>query len=188
MVVFTAPVTWVPTQTETTLRYGCHDTPLGTVFIALGQASLVSVQFLDEATAPVADCLGRLRDRWPDAQIKADTHATQPFCDRLYRPPASGDVPIPVQVGGTPFQQTVWRSLVAIPYGHQVSYGALAQTLGQPQASRAVGSAVGKNPIAYFIPCHRVVRADGQLGGYRWGRDRKAALLRWETGHLDESP
>ena len=84
-------------------------------------------------------------------------------------------------VCGTNFQLRVWRALLEVPCGCLVSYGQLASAIGQPNAARAVGSAVGANPLAYLIPCHRVIRETGVLGEYRWGRERKRALVAWET-------
>ncbi|MEY2788960.1 MAG: hypothetical protein RLZZ34_2103 [Verrucomicrobiota bacterium] len=86
-----------------------------------------------------------------------------------------------LRVQGTPFQRRVWRALLDIPRGTRVSYGSLADSLGIPRAARAIGAACGANPLALWIPCHRVVRADGGIHGYRWGLDRKRELLVWES-------
>ena len=88
---------------------------------------------------------------------------------------------VPLDPQGTPFQQAVWRALLAIPSGSATSYGALARLLGKPQALRAVGAAVGRNPVGILIPCHRVVRSDGALSGYRWGIERKRTLIAREA-------
>jgi AraC family transcriptional regulator of adaptative response/methylated-DNA-[protein]-cysteine methyltransferase len=85
-------------------------------------------------------------------------------------------------VHGTNFQVAVWRALLRIPAGAFASYEDVAATIGSPRAVRAVGTAVGRNPIAFLIPCHRVIRASGALGGYRWGTERKRAIMTWETG------
>jgi AraC family transcriptional regulator of adaptative response/methylated-DNA-[protein]-cysteine methyltransferase len=85
-------------------------------------------------------------------------------------------------VAGSRFQFQVWRALLRVPSGSVVSYGDLARTMGQPGAARAVGQAVGANPVAWLIPCHRVLRGDGAIGGYRWGPRRKAVMLAWESG------
>ena len=86
---------------------------------------------------------------------------------------------------GTNFQIQVWRALLRIPFGSLTTYQHLAQALGKPTAARAVGNAVGNNPVGYLIPCHRVIRGSGELGGYRWGLDRKAALIGWEAARCD---
>jgi O-6-methylguanine DNA methyltransferase len=180
----------IPHQDEPCLWYGYHGTPLGHLFIAVGADSLVSLQFLttagdagDRRQVTPETCQRALGDRWPKARLELAPDMTQPLGDRLFRPPSLGDRPLRLQVTGTPFQQQVWQALLAIPYGGRVTYGDLAIALNKPKAARAIGSAVGRNTIAYFIPCHRVVRANGDLGDYRWGRDRKAALLRWEAEH-----
>jgi AraC family transcriptional regulator, regulatory protein of adaptative response / methylated-DNA-[protein]-cysteine methyltransferase len=95
-------------------------------------------------------------------------------------PPSSPSTPIPLYVRGTQFQLEVWRALLELLSGEVTTYGGLAGALGRPGAARAVGSAVAANPVAYLIPCHRVVRASGELGGYRWGVERKRAMLEWE--------
>lgn len=89
---------------------------------------------------------------------------------------------LPLAVHGTPFQVTVWRALLEIPYGQQTTYGAIATTLGDPNLSRAVGAAVGSNPVAVIIPCHRVVAASGKMGAFRWGAEMKQALVKREAG------
>jgi AraC family transcriptional regulator of adaptative response/methylated-DNA-[protein]-cysteine methyltransferase len=93
--------------------------------------------------------------------------------------------PVPsfrIAVSGTPFQLEVWRALLTIPFGERVSYGQLAAMVGRPEAVRAVGTAVGRNPVAFLIPCHRVVHADGRVGQYMWGTERKRVMLGWEAG------
>ncbi len=92
---------------------------------------------------------------------------------------------IKLHLNGTPFQLKVWESLLSIPEGRLTSYGFLAEKLGNPKASRAVGSAIGSNPVAFLIPCHRVIQAGGNLGGYRWGTTRKSALIGWEAARLE---
>jgi AraC family transcriptional regulator of adaptative response/methylated-DNA-[protein]-cysteine methyltransferase len=94
------------------------------------------------------------------------------------------DQPLRLVLIGSDFETQVWQQLLRVPMGRAVSYGGLAQAIGKPAASRAVGTAVGRNPISFAVPCHRVVRGDGQLGGYHWGLTRKRALIGWETGRV----
>jgi AraC family transcriptional regulator of adaptative response/methylated-DNA-[protein]-cysteine methyltransferase len=93
----------------------------------------------------------------------------------------TGSREVRLHVRGTNFQIQVWRALLSVPFGHTSSYGKIAGKIGRPGAARAVGRAVGDNPVAFLIPCHRVLRGDGGLGGYRWRPDRKAAMLAWEA-------
>ena len=98
--------------------------------------------------------------------------------------PASRDQPVRLVMIGTDFDVRVWETLLKIPMGRAVSYTDIARHIGAPSASRAVGSAVGRNPISFVVPCHRVLRGDGSLGGYHWGLTRKRALIGWETGRV----
>jgi AraC family transcriptional regulator of adaptative response/methylated-DNA-[protein]-cysteine methyltransferase len=161
------------------IRYGIHPTPFGLALIALTHRGICSLRFLATADNGRQD----LQVEWPNAKLILDTETTQPVCDRIFTPLTTPPKPLIVHVKGTNFQLQVWRSLLRIPPGGLTSYGTLAEAIGRPKATRAVGTAVGRNPVAYLIPCHRVLRASGELGGYRWGCDRKAALLGWEAGH-----
>lgn len=160
----------------TYIRYGLADTPFGRATLATTDRGVCAVEFRDEA-AP--DPRESLSDRWPAARLEKDDRLTRELADRIF---ARGPRRLPVHVQGTNFQIQVWRALLRIPPGATVSYGALAQVVGRPGAGRAVGSAVGANPVAFLIPCHRVLRGDGELGGYRWRPERKAAILAWEAG------
>ncbi|MBE9045256.1 methylated-DNA--[protein]-cysteine S-methyltransferase [Pleurocapsales cyanobacterium LEGE 10410] len=117
-----------------------------------------------------------------EAKIVRDRHNTQALCDRIFAPATlKHQKPLTLLVKGTNFQIQVWRALLKIPFGEITAYQAVAEMINRPTATRAVGNAVGKNPIAYLIPCHRVIRGSGELGGYRWGMERKTALLGWEA-------
>ena len=119
-----------------------------------------------------------LRQHWPKAAFVRDDEKAQDWLGSAFQ---SGDAPsITAWVSGTDFQLRVWRALLAIPVGSLTSYGRLAQAIGMPKAARAVGSAVGANPLAFLIPCHRVIRETGVIGNYRWGHGRKRTLLAWE--------
>jgi AraC family transcriptional regulator of adaptative response/methylated-DNA-[protein]-cysteine methyltransferase len=169
-----------------TLTYGIHPTPFGDALLATTPRDICHVQFLDEANADIAGQW--LKQAWSRATIVADPAVTQPLSDRLNRSfTAPPDQPLPLLVKGTPFQIQVWRALLHLPFGDLASYQDIAQAIGKPQASRAVGTALGANLIAYLIPCHRVIRSTGELGGYRWGLPRKATLLAYEGYHCQDA-
>jgi AraC family transcriptional regulator of adaptative response/methylated-DNA-[protein]-cysteine methyltransferase len=160
------------------IRYGVHETPFGLALIATTAKGICNLEFLDDP-APAA---ARLRALWPQAQLIRDAEATQTVCDRLLQPLGTPPPqPLSLRVKGTNFQIQVWRALLKLPFGRLSTYQSIANDIGRPTASRAVGTAIGKNAIAYLIPCHRVIRTDGHLGGYRWGLSRKSTLLGWET-------
>jgi AraC family transcriptional regulator of adaptative response/methylated-DNA-[protein]-cysteine methyltransferase len=113
--------------------------------------------------------------------LREASAVTQPFVDRLFgKSVKKRRAPLQLLLKGTNFQIKVWEALMRIPEGSVVSYEDLARSIGSPKSSRAVGSAVGKNPVAYIIPCHRVIRREGIIGNYHWGPERKKALLGWE--------
>ena len=123
--------------------------------------------------------------RWPNARYLADDEATARHAGHIFDPRKwSPEQPVRLVMIGTDFEVRVWETLLKIPMGRAVSYTDIARHIGKPQASRAVGSAVGRNPISFVVPCHRVLRADGSLVGYHWGLTRKRALIGWETGHV----
>ena len=129
--------------------------------------------------------LSELKASWPQAAFVADDEATRPFINPIFNLSDTEERPsLPLYLKGTKFQIQVWQALLKIPVGTAVSYGSVAQMIGNPKASRAVGSATGNNPIAYLIPCHRVIQQAGKLGQYRWGSSRKKAILGWESAHF----
>lgn len=138
------------------------------------------------ATAREAE-LAALRASWPRARFEEDPAGTAAVVAAMFDTPrAARPGPLSLHVVGTNFQVAVWRALLRIPHGHFASYRQLAQAIGRPGASRAVGGAVGANPVALLIPCHRVIQQSGALGGYRWGPLRKRALLAWEQLRCDD--
>lgn len=155
------------------IRYGRHPTPFGEAFIGMTERGVCHLRFLGDAEDPVA----QLRGEWPAAELVEDRGAAR---DRL-APLAQPQAPIRLWLKGTNFQLKVWEALLRVPEGHLVSYAWLAQSVGMPSAARAVASAVAANPVAWLVPCHRVIRASGVLGQYRWGPERKAALIGWEA-------
>lgn len=163
------------------VRHGFHPSPFGTALLAATDRGICHLAFVDEGRERKA--LEELRRAWPSAELKQDAPATAKLIARVFPASANGRrrEPLTVLAGGTNFQAQVWRALLKVPPGTRTTYGALAKAIGKPKAARAVGQAVARNPIAYLIPCHRVVRSLGALGDYRWGADRKRALLAWEA-------
>lgn len=157
------------------LNYGEAPSPFGICHIAESPFGICHLSFAekDGKTSP----LDEIRRDWPEATIRTDHTRARKLVDSIFK---QSETPA-LLIRGTPFQISVWRALTAIPEGNTTSYGKLADTIGHPVASRAVGTAVGANPIAWLIPCHRVLRGDGSIGGYRWGTDRKQAMLAWEA-------
>ncbi|MGB0561286.1 MAG: bifunctional helix-turn-helix domain-containing protein/methylated-DNA--[protein]-cysteine S-methyltransferase, partial [Spirulinaceae cyanobacterium] len=168
------------------IRYGIQKTRFGHCLIAMTERGICNVQFLD-ATMGEEAVRDRLAVAWPHAEIQYDPTATQEVGKRLFAPLETQPKPLTFHVKGTNFQIQVWRALLQIPFGGITTYQTLAGQIGRPTAARAVGNAVGKNPIAILIPCHRVLRESGELGGYRWGLERKAALVGWEASQSQSS-
>jgi AraC family transcriptional regulator of adaptative response/methylated-DNA-[protein]-cysteine methyltransferase len=158
------------------IRYGFHPTPLGDCLLALTDRGVCSLWFLEEDHRDQA--VAELRETWQRARLHDDPAASRSVAARIFaRSTPSAGSPIPLFLSGTNFQIKVWKALLRIPEGAVVSYGGLATWLGFPNAARAVANAVGRNPIAYLIPCHRVLRSSGDVGKYRWGTTRKKAIL-----------
>ena len=164
-----------------TLRWAVHPTPFGDALFVASPRGLARLAFVTEGGPDGA--LDEAREDWPLSRFEHDPAATAGYAASAFASLAGGPAPAPVRllVKGSPFQVQVWRALVRIPAGAAVSYGGLAKALGRPGASRAVGTACGRNRIGYLIPCHRVIRETGALGGYHWGLDLKQALLATES-------
>jgi AraC family transcriptional regulator of adaptative response/methylated-DNA-[protein]-cysteine methyltransferase len=168
-----------------TIRLGVHESRFGTACIAITDRGICHLTFVDDDAA-VAQRRAQLAAQWTHATIVDDQGATAAVLERALSPLEHAARPLAVHLKGTNFQVAVWRALLRIPAGTAVSYRDVAAAVGRPTATRAVGSAVGDNPISYLIPCHRVLRADGGIGGYAWGIERKLAMLAHETA--DERP
>jgi len=166
------------------IRYGLSSSPFGHCRIEAGQKGILALDFLDSRwnMDPAASRALALR-RWPKARCVEDA----PLVERLAAAIFSRDskAAIAIHVRGSAFQLRIWRSLLRVPESCLVSYARLARTAGFPGAFRAVGSALASNPIAYIIPCHRVLKADGRLGGFKWGLDRKIAMIAREAALRD---
>lgn len=163
------------------IEYGVHETPFGRALIAMTARGICGLRFIGDASANI----GRLRHEWPAAELRAHPAATAPVAERLFGPlaPRPGAI-LALLLKGSNFQVKVWRALLELPFGSLATYGSIATRIGVPSAARAVGAAIGANPVAWLIPCHRVIRESGALGGYRWGVERKAAMLGWEAARI----
>lgn len=166
------------------ISYGFHVTPFGDCFVASTERGICAMAFVDDSNRDQQ--LIELARKWHHATIRPDQPATASFVQRIFQPAGSSLEKLPLLVQGTNFQLKVWEALLKIPTGAVTTYQQIAQSIGHPNAVRAVGTAVGDNPIAYIIPCHRVIRKEGVLGEYRWGALRKKALIGWEAAHQDE--
>lgn len=161
------------------IRYGFHPTPFGECLLAETDRGICALEFVTEKDPQVK--LDSLARRWERANLIEAADRTALTINRIFGRASAGQTQLNILVRGTNFQVKVWNALMRIPPGHLTSYSAVAEWIGHPRATRAVGSAVGANPVAYLIPCHRVLRGDGQLGGYHWGLTRKCACLVWES-------
>ena len=177
-----SPGEWKGRGAGLTIRYGFHLSPFGMALVMATERGLSGLAFSDlGGEKPAFEDMVR---RWPNAAYVEDKEATAPYIGRIFdRGQWSADRPLNVVLIGTDFQLKVWQSLLKIPFGKAVTYSAVASDIGQPTASRAVGAAIGANPISFVVPCHRAVAKNGALTGYHWGLTRKRAILGWETGN-----
>lgn len=165
------------------IRYGIHETPFGRALIATTPRGICNLQFLDGMSELEAERL--LYAEWSQAEINSDPQTTQAINERIFNPSTFKDSQaLTLFVKGSNFQIQVWRALLRVPFGSITTYQNLAELMGRPSAARAVGNALGNNPIAYLIPCHRVIRESGEVGGYRWGLERKTVMLGWEASRI----
>ncbi len=163
-----------------TIRWGFHASPFGKALVMATERGLAGLAFADpgEEAAALADMTGR----WPAAAFLEDMAGTEPLARRIFDSSAwTPDTPLRVVLIGTDFEIRVWETLLRIPMGRGTTYGDIANHLGKPTAARAVGTAVGRNPISFVVPCHRVMGSTGALCGYHWGLTRKRAMLGWEA-------
>jgi AraC family transcriptional regulator of adaptative response/methylated-DNA-[protein]-cysteine methyltransferase len=176
------PGAWRDGGAGLTMIWGVAASPFGVAVLCQTDWGLAGLGFADEDSA-VAAAFDDLARRWPNARYTRNDAALAPVAARIFDPAhwAPGQ-PLKIVLIGTDFEVRVWESLLSIKPGTASTYGALASQLGKPTAARAVGAAVGKNPISFVVPCHRVVGTSGALTGYHWGLPRKRAMLGWETG------
>ncbi|MEM7064477.1 MAG: methylated-DNA--[protein]-cysteine S-methyltransferase [Cyanobacteria bacterium P01_B01_bin.77] len=164
------------------IRYGIHETPFGSCLIAITDRGICNLSFLEHTDS--TDAAQTLQTEWPNADISMARQETENMRDLIFQ--SSYSSPLVLHVKGTNFQIQVWQALLKIPFGGLTTYQRLATSIGKPTAARAIGNAVGRNPVGYLIPCHRVIRGSGEIGGYRWGLDRKTVLLGWEASQGEE--
>src|SRR6266545_3687135 len=179
-----SPGEWKSGGQGLTVQYGFHPSPFGTALVMATERGLAGLAFADggEEKAALAD----MRRRWPNATYVEDVPRTAALARRIFDPKLwRADRPLRVVLIGTDFEVRVWETLMKIPLGRVTCYSDLAGRIGSPKAARAVGAAVGKNPISFVVPCHRVVGRTGALTGYHWGITRKHAMLGWEAGRLE---
>lgn len=162
------------------VKAGFADSPFGHCLIAKNQRGICHLSF--EPTRDKSLAVAAIQDEWPNAQLDWDNGVAEGLAATLFDDSRSiePNAKLRAFVKGTEFQVKVWRALLRLPPGHLTTYGNVATEIGNPSSSRAVGTAVGQNPIAYLIPCHRVIQSTGAAGEYRWGADRKKAMIAWE--------
>lgn len=179
-----------------TLTYGFHPSPFGEAIAVATPRGLAALGWVDDKAAPgrasdtgksAGGREGALADmirRWPNAQFVRDDAATADYVRQAFDPAIwEGGRPLRVVLIGSDFEIRVWETLLKIPMGRATTYSSIARHIGKPKAARAVGAAVGRNPISFVVPCHRVLGSSGALTGYHWGLTRKQAIIGWEAGH-----
>jgi AraC family transcriptional regulator of adaptative response/methylated-DNA-[protein]-cysteine methyltransferase len=176
-----SPGEWKARGAGLTIRYGLHPSPFGGALVMITDRGLAGLAFTDEPGG--MDAFEDMASRWPNAHYVEDAEATAAYAERIFDPKRwDPKAPLRVVLIGSDFQVRVWEALLRIPMGCAVTYSSIAEKLGQPTASRAVGAAVGRNPISFVVPCHRALGKSGALTGYHWGLTRKRAMLGWESG------
>ena len=165
------------------VRYSTGTSVFGPYLVASTDEGIYALRFYDEDPAPA---LAELQAELPQAQFVQETDALHAAVASHLRGTDSGGETLRLRLRGTPFQIKVWEALLQVPEGAVATYTDIAHTIGMPTAQRAVGSAIGANPVGYLIPCHRVIRSTGVFGEYRWGSERKAAMLGWEAARNEK--
>jgi AraC family transcriptional regulator of adaptative response/methylated-DNA-[protein]-cysteine methyltransferase len=178
-----SPGEWKSGAAGLTITYGFHPSPFGTALVMATERGLAGLAFADpgEEAAALAD----MRGRWPKANYVEDKARTAPLARRIFDSKLwRADRPLRVVLIGTDFEVRVWDTLLKIPMGRATTYSDIAAKIGADKAARAVGAAVGKNPLSFVVPCHRVLGKSGDITGYHWGLTRKRAMLGWEAGRV----
>ena len=176
-----SPGEWKAGGEGLTLTYGYHPCPFGTALVMVTPRGLAGLALADPGKERAA--LRDMRSRWPKAKYVEDFAATAATARRIFDAALwKPEQPLRVVLIGTDFEVRVWEKLLTIPMGKLTTYSDLASKTGNPKAARAVGAAVGKNPICFVVPCHRVIGKNGDITGYHWGLTRKRAMLGWEAG------
>ncbi len=179
-----SPGEWKKGAAGLTLRYGFHPSPFGTAVIIATERGLAGLAFADPGEEIAALC--DMQERWKLATYIEDHAGTAALAKRIFESSQwQAERPLRVVLIGTDFEIRVWETLLRIPMGKATTYSDIARTISAPKASRAVGAAVGKNPISFVVPCHRVLGKSGAITGYHWGLTRKRAMLGWETARTN---
>jgi AraC family transcriptional regulator of adaptative response/methylated-DNA-[protein]-cysteine methyltransferase len=178
-----SPGEWKSGGEGLTIRHGFHPSTFGNALVMATDRGLAGLAFADPGEEPAA--LADMKQRWPNAEYIDDAAFIGPIAQRIFDPGCwQPSQPLRVVLIGTDFEVRVWDALLKIPMGCVTTYSNLAAKIGKPTAARAVGTAVGKNPISFVVPCHRAIGKGGDLTGYHWGLTRKRAMLGWEAGQV----
>jgi AraC family transcriptional regulator, regulatory protein of adaptative response / methylated-DNA-[protein]-cysteine methyltransferase len=162
------------------IQYGFHQTPFGECFIAMTEKGLCALSFVEETSKEAT--FHAFLEKWQAAKLVLNAPNTEGVLQQIFDPKATDKIHVWIQ--GTNFQLKVWEALLKIPQGSVSTYQKIAESIQNPKAVRAVGTAIGSNPIAYLIPCHRVIKSSGAIGEYHWGSTRKKAILGWEMAKI----
>jgi AraC family transcriptional regulator, regulatory protein of adaptative response / methylated-DNA-[protein]-cysteine methyltransferase len=163
------------------VNYSFTESPFGNLVVASTNKGICYMAFNDDETK----ALGDLKQKFPNAAFQRKSDGNQQNALFIFQKDWSKLPEIKLHLKGTDFQLKVWETLLKIPLGKLSTYGSIAEQIGKPNASRAVGTAIGKNPVAFLIPCHRVIQSTGNFGGYMWGNTRKTAIIGWENARID---
>lgn len=181
-----SPGEWKSGGEGLTVRFGFHPSPFGSALVMATERGLAGLAFADPGEEKSA--LADMKSRWPRANYIEDSARTAAVARRIFDPTQwNAQQPLRVVLIGTDWEVRVWEALLEIPMGRLATYSGIAGKLAAPNAARAVGTAVGKNPVSFVVPCHRVVGKAGDLTGYHWGITRKRAMLGWEAGRVAEA-
>ncbi|MFK5880482.1 MAG: methylated-DNA--[protein]-cysteine S-methyltransferase [Flavobacteriaceae bacterium] len=163
------------------ISYSFAESPFGNIIVASTQKGICHMAFFDNKD----DAFAKLKDRFPNASYNQMVDNAQQNALFIFQHDWSKLNQIKLHLNGTPFQLKVWETLLKIPMGNLSTYGTIAKGIEKPQASRAIGTAIGSNPVAFLIPCHRVIQSSGNIGGYMWGHTRKSAIIGWEAAKIN---
>jgi AraC family transcriptional regulator of adaptative response/methylated-DNA-[protein]-cysteine methyltransferase len=159
------------------INYSFAESPFGNIIVASTQKGICHIAFFDDKV----DAFSKLNNRFPNAYYNQVVDTIQQNALFVFQYDWSKLNQIKLHLNGTPFQLKVWEALLKIPMGNLSTYGTIAKEINEPNASRAIGTAIGNNPVAFLIPCHRVIKSTGHVGGYMWGNTRKSAIIGWEA-------
>ena len=165
-------------KTPVQIHYAIGNCHFGYFFIAATETGICQLDFLD--ASDITDSINQLSRTWPSAEINNRPPLSMPVVEAFFQGQQADTGCLSLHVAGSEFQIKVWQALLNTPMGHTATYTDIANTVGLSKAVRAVGTAIGSNPVAFLVPCHRVIRKSGELGGYRWGVRRKQAIIDWE--------